>query len=542
MFTRALILPLLFLVGCGDVKPRVDAGGEDAGVIVEEDAGIEADAGAADAGMTDAGQRTDAGTDAGLFTDAGTRDAGPSVTLVTVSAPRELRGVWVSSVINLDWPTATGQSVDAGRASMTALVDSLADAGINALFFQVRPESDALYDSSLEPWSRYLTGTQGTDPGWDPLATMLELAHARGLEVHAWLNPYRASMTTTATTAPSHVTQTLSQYVISYNGVRTMNPGETAVREHVEAVVEDLLGHYDVDGLHFDDYFYPYPYGNPRVPFPDSATFTRYQNNGGTLSLRAWRRDNVNTLVRNVMGLIASDHPQVRFGISPFGIWRSGQPVPGLDAYDDIACDAPTWMQYGWVDYLAPQLYWRFGSDQDYATLADWWAARNVGGRHLFPGHAVHQLSSSPGAGNWPLSEITSQVEYTRTLASQGAKGDIHFRSAFVTNDTKGVRTAFKTSLYAKPALLPVVPRAGASVVPPVPFLGAQGRVISATNPQPALVRFYALYEWLGGGQWELRAVKGGAMVSFEVTAGTWAVSAIGRGGAESQGASLSIP
>ncbi|MDP2271861.1 MAG: family 10 glycosylhydrolase [Archangium sp.] len=542
---RLSLIPLLLLTACGPVAVAAD------GAVIDEDAGLEVDAGDVDAGA-DAGTSTDAGTpDAGM-TDAGLPDAGRPdagmpgdggnpMTLVTVSHERELRGVWVASVLNLDWPASNNLSVDAGRASLTVLVDSMADAGLNALFFQVRPESDALYPSTLEPWSRFLTGTQGQHPGWDPLDELLRLAHARGLEVHAWVNPYRGLQSSTVTTAANHVTRTLASAAITYNGAVVMNPGEPAVRRHVEAVVSDLLERYDVDGLHFDDYFYPYPDMNG-TPFPDSATYAGYTADGGTMNLGDWRRDNVNTLVREVMGIVTNDHPTVRFGISPFGIWRSNMPVPGLDAYSVISCDAPTWMANGWVDYLTPQLYWREGSAQDYSTLASWWAMRNMGGRHLFPGHAVHQLSNVGTAQNWPLSEIRDQIAITRSLKAQGAQGAVHFRSAFIQSNLKGVHTMFKTEAYAKPALPPVLPRVGASVAPAVPFVNVVGSSLSVTNPLPATVRFFTLYRELSPGQWELRRVLGGAQVSFPISSGTWAVSAIGRGGAESQGVKVVIP
>lgn len=534
VMNRTFALTLFCFAACGPpgvVGPPDAAVDEDGGALEADagpgdDAGVRADAGSPDAGTPDAGV-----PDAGAPGDGGT-----SMTLVTVSHERELRGVWVASVVNLDWPASSSLSADAGRASLTAMVDSMADAGLNALFFQVRPESDALYPSTLEPWSRFLTGTQGQNPGWDPLDELLTLAHARGLEVHAWLNPYRGLVSSSTVTAANHVTRTLAGSAITYNNAVVMNPGQAAVRQHVEAVVSDLLDRYDVDGVHFDDYFYPYP-DSSNTPFPDSATYAAYTADGGTMNLGDWRRDNVNTLVREVMGLVTNDHPTVRFGVSPFGIWRSGQPVPGLDAYSVISCDAPTWMANGWVDYLTPQLYWRENSQQQYSTLATWWAVRNLGGRHLFPGHAVHQL-----AATWPLLEIEDQITFTRTLKSQGAQGDVHFRAAFIANNTRGVHTLFKTNLYAKPALPPVLPRAGASVAPAVPFVSVVGSTLSVTNPLPATVRFFTLYREVAAGQWELTRVLGGAQVSFPVTSGAWAVSAIGRGGAESQGVRVVVP
>jgi len=540
--SRFAIVAALVLVGCGQLVVTPDSGGGEE----DFDGGLDAgslDGGPEDAGTPDAG-RPDAGTPDAGRTDAGGSDGGPSMALVSVSAPRELRGVWIATVLNLDWPTASSLSADAGRAQLTNLVNSMADAGLNALFFQVRPESDALYESTLEPWSRFLTGTQGTNPGWDPLDELLTMAHARGIEVHAWINPYRALHTAGTSTAQNHVTRTLSQFSIPYGNGVVMNPGARAVQQHVEAVVDDLLTRYDVDGLHFDDYFYPYP-DSSQTPFPDSATYAAYQADGGTMNLGDWRRDNVNTLVREVMGLVTNDHPTVRFGISPFGIWRSNQPVPGLDAYATIYCDAPTWMMNGWVDYLAPQLYWREGSPQDYSTLATWWAMRNMGGRHLFPGNAVYRLAPTPNPPDpgWPVSELQTQVELTRGLKNQGALGNIHFRAAFVANDTKGVHALFKSTLYSKPALPPVLPRAGASVAPAVPFLNlVGGSALWVTSPQPQATRFFALYKEVSAGQWELQQVKGGAMVDFIVSRGTWAVSAIARGGAESQGVKLVVP
>ena len=194
----------------------------------------------------------------------------------------------------------------------------------------------------------------------------------------------------------------------------------------------------------------------------------------------------------------------------------------------------------GWVDYLAPQLYWTFGSAQDYGTLATWWAMRNEGGRHLFPGHATFNVD--PGQKDWAVSEIENQINYTRTLASAGAKGDIHFRSAFLVANPKGVGDLLRTTLYSKPAISPELPRAGALVTPPVPLVSVVGRTVTARSPQPQFVRFYGLYRSLGAGQWELTKVQGGPQADFTVTAGTWAVSAIGRGGAESRGASIDVP
>lgn len=517
------------------------AGGGSAGLDAGEADGGSTDAGAADAGLPDAGN-----TDAGAL-DAGPLDAGPvdaglvttdsGIVLATVSHPRELRGIWVATVANLDVPQ--GLSADAGIAAMTALVERTRDAGLNAIFFQVRPESDAWYQSTLEPWSRFLSGTQGRDPAWDPLDALLTAAHARGVEVHAWVNPYRALATAGSQTAMNHVSRTLSAHAITYDGKVTMNPGVTAVRAHVLDVVRDLLGRYDVDGLHFDDYFYPYPDASG-TPFPDDATFQAYRTGGGTLTKSNWRRDNVNTLVREVMAEVTASHPQVRFGVSPFGIWRPNNPqgVVGLDAYETISCDAVAWMNNGWVDYVAPQLYWpTTSSGQPFVPLATWWANGTMGGRHVFVGHGLYRL----GTPGWSVDEIRAQVNATRTLRSRGMLGGIHFREANLRSSTD-LLTLFRTDLYATPALPPAIPRQGSSMTPLPPVVTRQGASLTVSHPLPLTARFYALYRFSPTG-WTLVDVAGGVQARFgSLASGTWAVSAVNRGGAESQGVVVTVP
>jgi uncharacterized lipoprotein YddW (UPF0748 family) len=405
----------------------------------------------------------------------------------------------------------------------------------------VRPESDAWYASTLEPWSRFLTGTQGRDPGWDPLETLVTLAHARGVEVHAWVNPYRALVSATSATASTHVSRTLSANAITYDGKVTMNPGAPAVRAHVVAVTRDLLERYDVDGLHFDDYFYPYP-DAAGTPYPDDATFQTYRADGGTLTRSAWRRDNVNGLVREVMDVVKAEHPHVRFGISPFGIWRPGNPagVVGLDAYEVIACDSLTWMTQGWVDYLAPQLYWATtSSGQPFVPLATWWANSTVGGRHIFAGHGLYRLAAS---ASWAIDEVRDQVTATRALRSQGVLGGVHFREANLRTNLKGVADLFKDELYTTPALPPEVPRLGAALIPLPPVVSRAGATVTVTHALPLTARFFTLYRQTPGG-FVLVDVAGGAQATFRaLTSGTWAVSAIGRGGAESQGVVVQVP
>jgi uncharacterized lipoprotein YddW (UPF0748 family) len=320
-----------------------------------------------------------------------------------------------------------------------------------------------------------------------------------------------------------------------------MNPASPQVQQHVLSVVRDLLAHYDVDGLHFDDYFYPYP-DSMNSPFPDGAEYQAYLADGGTAQLGDWRRSNVNALVSSVMAAIAVEHPAVRFGIAPFGIYRSGTPagIVGLSGVDVLYCDSLKWMSEGWVDYLAPQLYWPTTQRaQSFTTLATWWASIASGGRHVFPGHAATNLGST---SVWTLVEYTSQVAVTRTLRANGALGDLHFRATPLLANRLGVLDAFTTSLYAFAALTPVVPRAGASVTPPVPRVVVGPSSVTVTTASPASTRFWALSAQTSSGLWQLRRVVGSAVGSLVVPPGTWAVSAVAPGGAESQGVVFVVP
>jgi uncharacterized lipoprotein YddW (UPF0748 family) len=353
------------------------------------------------------------------------------------------------------------------------------------------------------------------------------------------VNPYRGLATAGSSTATNHVTRTLASAAITYDGKVTMNPGVPAVRQHVVNVVRDLLDHYDVDGLHFDDYFYPYPVaGNP---FPDDATFDAYTADGGTMTKSNWRRDNVNTLVREVMNVVTSDHPNVRFGISPFGIWRPNNPqgVVGLDAYEEISCDAVTWMNQGWVDYVAPQLYWATtSSGQPFVPLATWWANGTMGGRHVFPGIGVYRLGTT---GYSTVAEIRAEVNATRSLRSHGMMGAIHYREGNVRSNLLGVRDLFRDELYAQPALPPPVPRQGSSMTPLPPVVTKNGSTLTVSHVLPLTARFITLYRSDPTG-WTLVDIAGGVQASFgPLPAGTWAVSAVNRGGAESQGVVIVI-
>ncbi|HVR44010.1 MAG TPA: family 10 glycosylhydrolase, partial [Thermoanaerobaculia bacterium] len=269
---------------------------------------------------------------------------------------REFRGVWVATVKNIDWPSRPGLPAEQQQRELFAILDRAKELNFNAVIFQVRPAGDAMYRSEIEPWSEFLTGEMGRDPGWDPLAFAVEQAHARGLELHAWLNPYRARhQEPRAPASPTHLSVTHPHLVREYGSYLWMDPGEPEVRERTMAVVLDLVRRYDLDGIHFDDYFYPYPENDAAgapIEFPDEPSWTRYLAGGGTLARDDWRRENVDRLVRDLSIAIRRDAPRVKFGISPFGNWRPRHPegIEGFDAYGRIYADSRRWLAEGWVD------------------------------------------------------------------------------------------------------------------------------------------------------------------------------------------------
>lgn len=408
-------------------------------------------------------------------------DAGPPG--VEVAHTRELRAVWLTTVYNLDWPSRSGLSADAQRAELDALFDLLRGVGFNAVFLQVRPEGDALYRSSLEPWSRFLAGTMGRDPGYDPLAYAIDAARERGLELHAWVNPYRALASRMTTAAEGHASLRFPEHAHVYGASLWMDPGAPEVQDHVVAVLRELLEDYDVDGLVFDDYFYPYPDGS--TPYPDDATYAAYQSSGGTLERADWRRDNVNRLVARVGALVDEVRPSARFGISPFGIHRPGMPegIRGLDAYAAIYADAHAWWDAGSVDWLAPQLYWpSTQTAQAYGALVQWWGAFADGtdGRVLFAANDATRLGSTDA---WTLDEMATQIRLTRE--APGMAGNVYFRARALTEDRLGLTTMLRTETYVSPALPPPTPGVARPATPT-----REGTTLRATSD----TRAFALY------------------------------------------------
>lgn len=380
-------------------------------------------------------------------------DAAPAVA-------REFRGAWVASVANIDWPSRPGLTTERQQAELLALLDRAAQLRLNAVIFQIRPGGDALYASTLEPWSEYLTGAMGRPPVpfWDPLAFAVEEAHRRGLELHAWFNPFRARHASAVSVpADNHISRTRPALVKQYGRSLWMDPGEAEVRRHSLRVILDVVRRYDIDGVHIDDYFYPYRERDTlgrAIAFPDDASWAKYRRSGGRLGRDDWRRRNVDLFVEAAYRAIKREKPLVRFGVSPFGIWRPGTPasITGLDAFTEIYADSRKWLRNGWLDYFAPQLYWPVAQrGQSYPILLEWWAGENLRGRHLWPGNFTSRVDTSAAA--WKAPEILQQIAATR--AQPGASGNIHFSMRALMLDRVGIATTLETGPYREHALVP---------------------------------------------------------------------------------------
>lgn len=380
---------------------------------------------------------------------------------------REFRGAWVAAVSQIDWPSRAGLSTAEQKAELIAILDRLVELRMNAVVLHVRPAADALYSSRLEPWSTYLTGRQGQAPSpfYDPLAFAVTEAHRRGLELHAWFNPFRAQHPSgeTGGRAPSHVSRSNPGLVRRYGRQLWMDPGDPAVRRRALRVIADVVERYDIDAIHLDDYFYPYRVENRRgyLQFPDDATYAAYRRRGGKLSRNDWRRDNVNQFVRDLYAQTRRQKPHVRVGISPFGIWRPGYPsgIVGLDAFAEIFADSRLWLREGWVDYFAPQLYWHPDAErQSFSRLLDWWGAaeQNPHGRHLWAGLYTSRVVPGETRPKWQPEAILRQVAMTRD--DPVASGHIHFSMRALQIDPDGVATRLATSAYREPALPPATP------------------------------------------------------------------------------------
>jgi len=430
-----------------------------------------------------------------------------AITATTAPAPEiELRGAWIATVSGIDYPRQA--TTDAGRLRQQydQLLDSLQRTGINTIFFQVRPAADAFYPSRHAPWSAFLSGRQGRAPAenFDPLAYMIAEAHVRGIEFHAWINPYRATINLdTSALSRDHAFYRHRKWLLSYGGKLYFDPGLPEVRQHLLDIVDELITEYELDGLHIDDYFYPYPV--PGQAFPDSSSFRRYAPAGSKLA--DWRRSNTSALVRDLHTLVKQRKPWLAFGVSPFGVWRNQSVDPrgsatraGVTTYDDLYADVLHWIEQGWIDYVAPQLYWHIGfAIADYQLLLDWWHERSAP-TPVLVGHAIYKVDNDNAGWRNPA-EIPQQIELRRQYA--GSPGSIHFNAQKMLENRLGVRDSLQR-LYSSPARWPMRPQPGLDGKPAAPTLERlrcrEGRVVlrwrHTRTPLPvdAQPHYYAVY------------------------------------------------
>ncbi|MYM85906.1 family 10 glycosylhydrolase [Rugamonas sp. FT82W] len=480
-------------------------------------------------------------------------------------APREFRAAWVSTVANIDWPSRNNLTMAKQQAEALAILDRAQALHLNAIVLQVRPSADAIYPSELEPWSEFLTGQQGRAPAtaWDPLQFWIEQAHARGLELHAWFNPYRARHATAKSPlARSHIGSTNPDVVKSYGRYLWMDPGEAAASQHTLDVVLDVVRRYDIDGVHIDDYFYPYPIdtagadgvvldagASPKqeLEFPDQPSWQRYLLGGGTLDRAGWRRQNVNSLIEALYLGIHKEKSWVRFGISPFGIGRPDRRpagIVGFSQYDKLYADAELWLANGWLDYLAPQLYWPVAqAPQAFDVLLDYWLAQNTRARHVWPGLYTSRIDNSAKA--FAPEEIVKQIGVTRSRA--GVQGHLHFSIAALMENRKGIADQLRAQTYQTAALAPASPWLGAEL-PPAPGVAVRregngvGLKLSAAAGKP--VAHYAIWSRYGS-EWRFAVAPASRPVLLlpdDAAAGSAqavVVSAVDRLGNESERVSV---
>lgn len=383
--------------------------------------------------------------------------------MAKIAPKREFRGVWVATVANIDWPSRPGLSVDQQKQELIGVIEQHKKTGINAIVLQIRPTADAFYAKSRELWSHWLMGVQGLKPAgdYDPLAFAIKECHYRGMELHAWFNPYRATMSAKAVTNSEHITQKRPELFYTYGGQKLFDPGLPEVREYITQVILDVVKEYDIDGIHFDDYFYPYPIAGQKIN--DAATFQKYPN--GITNIADWRRNNVDLLVKMVDDSVHYYKKHIKFGISPFGIWKNfredtlGSKSSGLSNYHELYADSRKWVKEGWVDYINPQIYFTFSRKvAPFGVLLDWWS-NNTYGKHLYVGQAAYLVGgiSARKEPAWGvLSEIPNQIRAMRL--NNRVQGSIFFSSKSLSTVAKQVADSLRNDFYKYPALPPQMP------------------------------------------------------------------------------------
>ena len=370
---------------------------------------------------------------------------------------REFRAAWIATVANINWPSKKDLSTEQQKLEAIKILDQLKSFNFNAVIFQARPQCDALYKSDFEPWSYYLTGTQGKapDPFYDPLQFWIDEAHKRGMELHVWLNPFRAHHIDGGEVSEFSVVKKHPDWVVKLkSGYWWFDPSKKEAQDHSLKVVMDITQRYDIDGIHFDDYFYPYPSYNNEEDFPDQESWKKYLNQGGALSRSDWRRENINNFIHKIYDGIKQIKPNVKFGLSPFGIWRPHYPesIEGFDQYEKLYADAKYWINKGWVDYWSPQLYWKIGPvQQSFPVLLNWWKEQNIFGKHFWPGINISRENNELNT-----QEAINQIMITRGMLPN-SPGTICW-SAGPLFEFKELSSAIVKGPYKKQALVPTTP------------------------------------------------------------------------------------
>lgn len=413
---------------------------------------------------------------------------------------REFRAAWVATVANINWPSKRNLTTEQQKQEAIALLDMLKENNFNAVIFQARPSADAMYNSQFEPWSYFLTGEIGKrpEPYYDPLDFWVQEAHKRGLELHVWLNPYRAHHSNGGVvTSESMVKRTPDNVVRLRNGMYWFDPADQRTQDHAARVVNDIVKRYDIDGIHFDDYFYPYAEYNGGADFPDNKTWNAYRDTGGKLSRGDWRRDNVNRFIKRIYEEIKAEKNFVKFGLSPFGIWKPGYPsgVTGSSQYDELYADAKLWLNEGWIDYFTPQLYWPIDPPkQSFTALLKWWQSENKYNRHLWPGLNTVEVRAAD-----KTKEIVNQVAASRDIVPN-SPGTVHWSIAGLTKNP-AMLPALKNGVYKEKALIPRSPWLNANpLLRPTLLLTNQKNTVFAKwlHKQPDQVAHWVMYTRYG--------------------------------------------
>ncbi len=371
---------------------------------------------------------------------------------------KEFRGVWIATVDNIDWPRKGDYKTESQKAEFIRILDMHKKNGMNAVIVQIRPAADAFYPSAFEPWSQWLNGKQGLAPFpfYDPLEFMITETHKRGMEFHAWLNPYRAVFNTSnSSISPTHIIYQHPEWFLSYGGKKYFDPANKDAQNFVVEVVKDIVKRYDVDAIHMDDYFYPYRVAG--LEFPDAVSFSK---NGNGMKKDDWRRSNVDSIIKKLYAAIRLEKPWVQFGISPFSVWRNANKDPrgsdsnGMSNYDDLYADILLWLEKGWIDYVAPQLYLEIGHNKiAYEKLIDWWG-KNSYGKHVYIGHGIYRVNENVSAWKNP-NELPNQIKLVRQTPN--IQGSVYYSSKIFNNNPNGWNDSLQNNYYKFPAEIPAM-------------------------------------------------------------------------------------